>query len=186
MRSERPTITIPAVLRAIVMAPSELGVPLTDDEIRIADAAADAAVREFLGRTDKELRRLISAETDGESVDALKEIAADGEGREYDTVRVVCAPMPGPVALDRPMTVAEADAAAGEGCYITGVVAVDLDELVDNDLEGLLDILGERLVEHGLLLSDISYRVAGVQDAETLLVEVKGDIGMILDSYGPP
>jgi hypothetical protein len=51
---------------------------------------------------------------------------------------------------------------------------VELHEIINNDLEGFLDILSERAVGNGLLM-DIAYRVVAVQDDGTLILEVDGD-----------
>lgn len=53
-------------------------------------------------------------------------------------------------------------------------VRVDLCEVIDNDLEGFLDILSERATG-GPLLMDISYRVVAVEQDSTLVIEVDGD-----------
>ena len=56
-------------------------------------------------------------------------------------------------------------------------VEVDLHEIIDNDLEGLLDILSERATGSPLLM-DISYRIVGHEN-DTLKIEVDGDISAI-------
>ena len=56
---------------------------------------------------------------------------------------------------------------------VEGYITVDLSEAVDNDLEGLLDIISNRLVGHGLL-QDISYEVAGASEEGELILKVSG------------
>ena len=53
------------------------------------------------------------------------------------------------------------------------IVEVDLSDVIDNDLEGFLDLLSERAVNSPLLM-DISYRIVG-HDGDTLKIEVDGD-----------
>lgn len=67
--------------------------------------------------------------------------------------------------------------------YITGVVPVDLSDIIDNDLEGLLDIVSEKLIG-SICLMDINYKCIGVEnDGLTLLMEVSGDASDVLDEY---
>lgn len=63
--------------------------------------------------------------------------------------------------------------------YAIGVVTVDLSDFIDNDLEGILDLLSERLTG-GSSLMDIAYKVVG-HDGDALHIEVSGDVSMILD-----
>lgn len=75
--------------------------------------------------------------------------------------------------LDKPLTAEDVDS---DG-WVRGVIRVELSELISNDLEGVLDILSERLTGSGLL-SDITYDVVG-NDGDTLFVRVSGDAGLI-------
>lgn len=63
--------------------------------------------------------------------------------------------------------------------YVSGEVLVDVNDIVDYDLEGFLDILSERLIGSDLL-SDINYQVAGHIPPQTLKVTVTGDISIAL------
>lgn len=68
--------------------------------------------------------------------------------------------------------------------YITGLVRVYLAEIIDNDLEGFLDLISEKLTGSTLLM-DIEYRVVGHESANDLiLLEVSGDVSSILDMAG--
>jgi hypothetical protein len=77
--------------------------------------------------------------------------------------------------LTQPLTSKDCDAKG----WVRGVIPLDLSDLIDNDLEGVLDLMSERLTG-GPLLSDISYRVRG-HDGNTLHIEVEGDAGMAFD-----
>ena len=91
--------------------------------------------------------------------------------------------------LNAPLTTDEmrrqADAPADERMrhephgYVVGVVAVDLSDFIDNDPDGVLDLLSERLTD-GPLLMDIAYKVVG-HDGDALHIEVSGDASEVLD-----
>lgn len=82
-----------------------------------------------------------------------------------------------------PMTVKEMEAAVDDDSFVSGVISVELSEVIDLDLEGFLDLIGERLVEHGELLMQSSWDVIG-HAGDTLLLNVTGDVSQILDLYG--
>lgn len=68
---------------------------------------------------------------------------------------------------EKPLTDAEASAIqARDGC-VHGIVGVTLGDMIDNDLDGFLDILNDKLTD--ALLCDISYRVAGFSEDGTVL-----------------
>lgn len=67
-----------------------------------------------------------------------------------------------------------------EDKYIKGVVAVELSEIIDNDFEGFLDILSERLL-HSANLMDINYSVVGHADDSTLHILVSGDVSEAIE-----
>ena len=78
------------------------------------------------------------------------------------------------------------DMASENDGWVTGVVSVDLAEVIDGDIEVFNDILSERLTGGGLL-SDIGYRVVGLGESiNELLIEVSGDAAMILDDAPLP
>ena len=81
--------------------------------------------------------------------------------------------------LEKPLTKKQMkkQIADGTNSYVSGVVAVDLSDFIDNDLEGVLDLLSDRLTGSPLL-SDINYEVVG-HEGSTLHVRVNGDVGLI-------
>lgn len=81
--------------------------------------------------------------------------------------------------LDKPLSMREVVVMsnADKHGYIGGVIRMDLSDFIDNDLEGVLDIMSERLTACGLL-SDIEYTVVGHEDNE-LLVMVRGSVDSI-------
>lgn len=61
--------------------------------------------------------------------------------------------------------------------FILVKVEVDLSEFIDNDLEGILDVLSERATGTEVL-SDISYSVTG-HHGNTLEITVTGKVDLI-------
>ena len=64
--------------------------------------------------------------------------------------------------------------------YLSGEVAVELNEIIDTDLEGFLDLISEKLVGSSLL-TDISYEVSGVGGSYEVVIKVTGDPSLILN-----
>jgi len=83
------------------------------------------------------------------------------------------------ILLSKPLTLEQLKEQADEDNYVSGVVLVDLSDAIDNDLEGWLDLLSEKLTGSPLLM-DINYRVVGQRDNE-LKIEVTGDVSGIID-----
>jgi len=76
--------------------------------------------------------------------------------------------------MEKPLTVAEAAAIQTRDGTVHGIIAVDLCDLIHNDLDAVLDILNEKLTES--LLCNISYRVVGFsEDGKTLHICVSGN-----------
>lgn len=63
--------------------------------------------------------------------------------------------------------------------YIRGVVKVELSDLIENDLDGFLDLISEKLTRSPLLM-DIGYEPVSVFEEELYLL-VSGDVSGILD-----
>ena len=83
-----------------------------------------------------------------------------------------------PTPITKPLTRRDMD----EDGWVTGIVSVGLNDAVDNDLEGFLDLLSEALVGDSLLM-DVTYKVVGLGAGEDeLLVEVRGDASLSFKS----
>lgn len=85
------------------------------------------------------------------------------------------------VIMDEPYTTGqmkEALRGASEG-YITGIVPVDLSDIVEGDLESFLDLLSEKVTGTELLM-DINYDVVGFEE-NTLFIKVTGDVSNIVE-----
>lgn len=79
---------------------------------------------------------------------------------------------------DEPMTRKEILEKRDENGFVEGVVPVSLSDAIDNDLEGFLDLISEKLVGDASLL-DISYASVGSRGTE-ILVSVTGDVTDVL------
>ena len=66
-----------------------------------------------------------------------------------------------------------------ESGRIHGFVRVHLSDVIDNDLEGFLDILSEKLTG-SLLLMDINYNIDHTED-DDLILYVTGDASEIIE-----
>lgn len=65
-----------------------------------------------------------------------------------------------------------------ENDFIRVVVSVELSEIINNDLEGFLDILSEKATGTEVL-SDITYSIVERSGSSTLEIEVVGNIDLI-------
>lgn len=63
--------------------------------------------------------------------------------------------------------------------HITGIVAVDLSTIINDNIESLNDLVSEALTGTELLL-DINYEIIGIQNRQTILLQVTGDATDIL------
>lgn len=68
-----------------------------------------------------------------------------------------------------------------EGLYVEGDVVIDLSELIDHDLEGILDIMAERLTGSPLLM-DVNYSLVDILDKNSAIMRVRGDVTNILET----
>ena len=67
-----------------------------------------------------------------------------------------------------------------ENGYIEGKVMVHLSDIIDNDLEGFLDLLSEKLIGSPLLM-DINYDVVDSTAEVCIIIKVRGDVPVILE-----
>lgn len=79
-----------------------------------------------------------------------------------------------------PLNAAEITERLDEHGHVSGIVAIDLTDLIDGDLESVLDLLSERLVGSTLGM-EIDYSPVHVQDDGVLLMRVTLDPSMVLD-----
>jgi hypothetical protein len=80
---------------------------------------------------------------------------------------------------NKPLTKAQLKEWADPSGWVDDIVVkVDLSEIIESDLEGFLDLLGELVGSP--LMQDISYHVVG-HDDDTLHIEVHGDVSEDID-----
>ena len=77
--------------------------------------------------------------------------------------------------LEQPFTRTQIEAIQNTAGSISGIITVDLHELIDNDFEGLMDIFEGRLVAEGVLM-DISYKVVGTGLDDTIHMYVDAQV----------
>lgn len=59
--------------------------------------------------------------------------------------------------------------------YIKENVYIEMNDLINNDFEQLMDLMSSKITGTELLM-DINYRIVGLHDEYTMIVEVTGDI----------
>lgn len=79
--------------------------------------------------------------------------------------------------LEQPYTRTQIEAIQNTAGSVSGIIVVDLHELIENDFEGLMDIFEYRLVDEGVLM-DVSYKVvgAGLDDSIHMYVDAQVEL----------
>ena len=85
------------------------------------------------------------------------------------------------VVLEKPLSIMEMLDRCDADFYVEGDVIIDLSELIDNDIEGILDIMAERLTGSPLLM-DINYSLVDILDENSVVMRIRGDITDILET----
>lgn len=80
--------------------------------------------------------------------------------------------------LDNPLTIEEMKSQMISNNKVKGIVAISVSDMIDNDLEGFLDILSETLVGNPCLM-DINYNLVATKDG-IIYIEVIGDASEII------
>lgn len=81
--------------------------------------------------------------------------------------------------LTEPLTIEEMKAAADDEFYISGIVAVSACDMAHRFDDGFSDTISEKLTGSTLLM-DVYYNEIGILDDGTALLDVSGDISVIL------
>lgn len=79
-----------------------------------------------------------------------------------------------------PYTAEELKEKADENGYVEGNVIVPFSNIIDRDLEGFLDLLGEKLVANECLM-DISYKAIEVTEDQNVIIWVRGDASEVME-----
>ncbi len=81
--------------------------------------------------------------------------------------------------LTRPLTASQIRRQMDANGVVEGVVAVELDDLIDNDRDRVMEILSEALIDNGAL-EDIEYEAVGV-DGDMVHLLVSGDASSLVE-----
>lgn len=81
--------------------------------------------------------------------------------------------------MTRAYTKKEIEERMDENNFVKGNVPFTMNELIDADYEGFLDLAAERLV-NSVMLMEIDTKVVGTV-GETIIVEVSGDASEVID-----
>jgi hypothetical protein len=81
--------------------------------------------------------------------------------------------------LEKPMTLDQILECSDENGYIRGKIAVNINAFGFSDSEENLDELSEKLTGTTMLL-DIGFKVTGIRDDQTVILEVSGDASEVI------
>jgi hypothetical protein len=82
--------------------------------------------------------------------------------------------------LRRPYTSEEIRLNLDKDGYVSGEVAVELNDIINADFESFLDLISEKLTG-APVLTDISYEVSGVSGRGQVVIKVTGDPADLLN-----
>jgi hypothetical protein len=138
-----------------------------EDEPRLAPQEQVALAYRALMQVEEEwVARVLGDDRLGVIQDALQEYMERRERR----------PLP------EPLSRAEMAAKVRHDEYVSGVVAIDIGDIIELDLEGVLDELSLRLTGTELL-TDITHKIVG-HDGDTLWIEVTGGAAEVIGAMG--
>lgn len=86
------------------------------------------------------------------------------------------------LVMTRPYTARELEAKMDEKCFVTGYVAVPLNDMINAEFEEFLDLLSVKLTG-GELLMEISYQAVSIlntDDDNNVVIKVHGNVSEIL------
>jgi hypothetical protein len=81
--------------------------------------------------------------------------------------------------LTRPLTAAQIRRQMDADGVVEGVVAIELDDVIDNDRDRVVELLSELLVDN-TALEDIEYELLG-NDGDMLHLHVRGDASNLVE-----
>jgi hypothetical protein len=81
--------------------------------------------------------------------------------------------------LSRPLTAAQIRRQMDADGLVEGVVAIELDDVIDNDRERVMELLSEALIDSNGL-EDIEYEMVG-NDGDMLHIQVRGDASSLVE-----
>lgn len=84
--------------------------------------------------------------------------------------------------LETPLTPFEIGARAGSDGWVEGLATLEMSDLIDRDLEGHGDLIGEKLVGSDLLM-DFRARPVSVTPEGSIVCQLSGDASAIIDGF---
>jgi hypothetical protein len=82
--------------------------------------------------------------------------------------------------LEKPYTNKEILEKVDEDGWIEGYIVIEMSDMIDNDLEGFLDLLGEMLIGNCCMMQP-NYTPVGVDENNRIILKVEGDVNFLLD-----
>lgn len=84
------------------------------------------------------------------------------------------------ILLEEPYSLTQVKAIQNTAGSMSGIVSVNLSDIIDNDIEGFLDILEAKLIgDTDGMLTDITFEVVGNGMKNSLHVRVNGTVVFI-------
>ena len=82
--------------------------------------------------------------------------------------------------LEKPYTNKEILEKVDKDGWIKGNIAIEMSDMIDNDLEGFLDLLGEMLIGNCCMMQP-NYTPIGVDENGLIILSVEGDVNFLLN-----
>lgn len=168
----------------------------------------DIAIQNILNGDFRDMWSAIKRNTNGAGVETIRSLTADDvfsflqteEDKLYvaandadvayflshlpeNTPALLLLPCSDMEVMEQPCSTEEIIKRVDKDGRITGIIRVEMKDIVNMDLEDTLDLFSERLVGSTLLCS-IDYEVVGHEPNNTLLIQVTGDTELLgLDDY---
>lgn len=82
--------------------------------------------------------------------------------------------------LEKPYTNKEILEKVDKDGWIKGNIAIEMSDMIDNDPESFLDLLGEMLIGNCCMMQP-NYTPIGVDKDNRIILQVEGDVNFLLD-----
>lgn len=115
----------------------------------------------------------------------VEDAIAEAEAKDPEVFAKIAAlpdNRPAEAILHEPLTPYEIGARADENGWVEGLATFDMSDLIDNDLDGHGDQIGEKLVGSELLM-DVSARPVSVDPDGSIVCRLSGDASAIIDGF---
>lgn len=193
-----PSATIPPAIYATVVLQRWV-----DDGAEYVDQVAFDARRILAAMTPEERARLSDSSEDADEIfhagvrqgmlshhegpfevyirDAMDE-AVRKDPDVFEKIAALPDNRPAGAILDTPLSAYEIGVRADEDGWVSGLATMDMSDLIDNDIEGVNDKIGNELVGSELLMEPSATPVS-VLDSGTLLMKYEGNASAIIEGF---